>query len=430
MLNRTKAPERITVGKIHIPQTQHIKLANGARLVAINAGSQDVSKIEIIFNAGTRYQQQAIAARGAISLLSEGTNSKTSHQIAEMFDFYGSFQEHSFDRDFASLTLYSTNKFLEQSLSLLSDMMLNPIYPESELEIFKKKGKQALIVELEKVVTTARQNFFSSIFGSQHPYGSYAAPEDFDNLTAESIIAFHNQFHASNGCFIILAGKISDREIKIVEELLGKVPFGASTLHYPALPAPEGSPQQRVFSPKNDALQSAIRIGKQTINRNHPDFPGLMILNTVLGGYFGSRLMRNIREEKGYTYGISSTILPFKDSAVFLVGTEVGVDFTTATLKEIYKEINTLCNQRIPQDELDLVKNHLVGEMLRTFDGPFAIADSIAGLYEYNNLDYTFFERTIETINTITSGQLMDLANLYLGKSDFVESVAGRMDKN
>lgn len=430
MLNRTKAPEIITPGKISIPKTQQIKLANGAQLIVVNAGTQDVSKIEIIFNAGTRYQNRPLSARGAVSMLSEGTSAKTSQQIAEMFDFYGSFPEHSFDRDFASLTLYSTNKFLSNSLGVLSDMIYNPIYPEHELDIFKKKGKQALIVELEKVVTVARQNFFSTIFTNQHPYGAYATPGDFDLLKRDSILDFHNQYHSSSNCLIILAGRISDRELLILEEQLGKNTFG-STNHTEKEIVPQTlQTQQKVFSYKNDALQSAIRIGKQMIKRDHPDYPKFMVLNTILGGYFGSRLMRNIREEKGYTYGISSTILPFKETSVFVIGTEVGVDFTKNTLSEIYKEIDKLCNEKVPQDELNLVKSHLIGEVLRTFDGPFAIADSIASLYEFNNLDFSFFERTIETINTVTPEELIEIANKYLNKSDLVESVAGKIENS
>ena len=430
MLDRTKAPEKKASKKILIPQTQRIVLANGAPLIVVNAGTQDVSKIEIIFNAGTRYQNQALSARGAISMLSEGTSTKTSQQIAEQFDFYGSFPEHSFDRDFASLTLYSTNKFLDQSLNTLADMIYNPNYPDHELDIFKKKGKQALMVELEKVVTIARQNFFSTLFNNQHPYGAFATPEDFDKLQRDYIVNFHNKYHASNNCLIILAGKITDKEIRTVETIIGKCTFGAKNgTEKNNLPSTLQT-QQKVFSYKNDAVQSAIRIGKQTIKRNHPDFPKLMVLNTILGGYFGSRLMRNIREEKGYTYGISSSILPFKETSVFVIGTEVGANFTKNTLDEIYKEIDKLCTEKVPDSELDLVKSHLTGEVLRSFDGPFAIADSIASLYEYNSLDFSYYERTIETINTITADQLLETANLYLGKTDMVESVAGRIENN
>jgi predicted Zn-dependent peptidase len=428
MLDRTKAPDKKTTGKIIIPQNQQIRLVNGAQLIVVNAGTQDVSKIELIFNAGTRYQNQALSARGAISLLSEGTNTRTSQQIAELFDFYGSFPEHSFDRDFASLTLYSTNKFLDKSLGVFADMLYNPTYPEHELDIFKKKGKQALIVELEKVVTIARQNFFSNIFSNQHPYGAYAVPEDFDRLQRDSIANFHNTYHASNDCLIILSGKITDKEIRTVEELLGKSTFGKGN-NDPNQKLPSIlQTQQKIFSYKNDAVQSAIRIGKQMIKRNHPDFPKFMVLNTILGGYFGSRLMRNIREDKGYTYGISSTVLPFKETSVFVIGTEVGVDFTKDTLSEIYKEIDKLCTEKVPEGELELVKSHLIGEVLRTFDGPFAIADSIASLYEYNDLDFSYFERTIETINTITSDQLLETANQYLRKDDLVECVAGKIE--
>ncbi|MBP9029931.1 MAG: insulinase family protein, partial [Bacteroidales bacterium] len=158
---------------------------------------------------------------------------------------------------------------------------------------------------------------------------------------------------------------------------------------------------------------------------NHPDMPGLVVLNTILGGYFGSRLMRNIREDKGFTYGISSFIIPMAELSALVVSTEVGSAFTEKTVDEVFKEMIKLQTEPVSNDELELVRGYMTGQVLRTFDGPFAIADSLASLFQYNNLDFEYINNLIRTINEITPTQLLGLAKKYLDVDRMVVSIAG-----
>lgn len=425
MLNRKTPPQRQIPNKIIITRAEEINLSNGVRLLVINAGSEDVCKLDLNFLAGSRYQRKSIESRATMAMLTEGTASLTSHQIAEKFDYYGSFCEHASDRDFGKVTLLSLNKFLDESLDILEQVIKNPIFPEKELETYRIKGKQSLIVELEKVTTLARQDFFKGLFGNTHPYGIYAEPQDYIDLERIHLVDFHQKHITSNHSTFVLSGKIGDKELNTVIKHFGKSLWGDTSTKLADFPTIIAPNQKKFFSYKPDAVQSAIRIGRQLVNRKHPDYCGLVVLNTILGGYFGSRLMKNIREDKGFTYGISSSILTLKELCVFVIGTEVGTEFTYPALKEIYFEIDRLCNEPVSEVELDLVKNYLLGELLRSFDGAFAIADSITSLYEYNDLDYNFFEKTIETIKSITSEKIMNLANSYLRSSDLTECVAG-----
>lgn len=425
MLNRKTPPQRHAPNKIKITKAEDITLPNGIRLLAINAGSEDVCRLDLSFDAGTRYQRKKVEARASAAMLTEGTKSYTSHQIAEQFDYLGSFCEHAIDRDFGKVTLLSLNKYLDKSLDVLEEVVKHPTFPEKELETFRIKGKQSLIVELEKVSTLARQSFFKTIFGNNHPYGHFAEPQDYLNLKREQLIKYHQIFLTSNRCTLILSGKIGDNEIRSVKKYFGESPWGdssASTVELPQITIPS---ERKFFNLKADAVQSAIRIGRQMVSKKHPDYCGLVVLNTILGGYFGSRLMKNIREDKGYTYGISSSILTLKDHCVFIIGTEVGAEFTFSALKEIYAEIERLKNEPVTDNELDLVKNYLLGELLRSFDGAFAIADTVTSLLEYNDLDYDFFEKMVETTKTIKSEEIMNLANAYLRTNDLIECVAG-----
>ena len=425
MLNRKTPPERQISNKIKIARAEEITLTNGIRLLVINAGSEDVCKLDLNFFAGSQYQKKRIESRATMAMLAEGTANITSHQIAEKFDYYGSFCEHSSDRDFGKVTLLSLNKFLNQSLDLLEQIIKHPSFPEKEIETYRIKGKQSLIVELEKVTTLARQDFFKGLFGNTHPYGVYAEPQDYLDLQRADLIEFHQKYLTNNQCTIVLSGKIKDAEINTVINHFGKSGWGDKSTKLADFPPIITPSQKKYFSFKEDAVQSAIRIGRQLVDRKHPDYCGLVVLNTILGGYFGSRLMKNIREDKGYTYGISSSILTLKELCVLVIGTEVGAEFTKPALKEIYFEIDRLRNEPVSEGELDLVRNYLLGELLRSFDGAFAIADSITSLFEYNDLDYSFFDKTIETIKTITPEQIMNLANSYLRTKDLVECVAG-----
>ena len=425
MLNRKEPPVRHIPDKIKTQRANEVILPNNIRLLTINVGSEEVCRLELNFAAGSRYQKNPLESRATLAMLTEGTPNFTSHQIAEKFDFYGSFCEQSSDRDFGKISLFSLNKFLNESLEVLDQVIKNPIFPEKELETYRIKGKQSLIVELEKVSTLARQDFFKGIFGLKHPYGTFAEPQDYNNLRKENLIDFHHKHLSSDLCTIVLAGKIGKQELDAVANFFGSHKWGNQGTQLSVIPQAIPSNQRKFFAYKEDAVQSAIKIGRSLLNRKHTDYPGLVMLNTILGGYFGSRLMKNIREDKGYTYGISSSILPLKEACILIIGTEVGAEFTLPALKEIYSEIKHLREELVSQEELDLVRNYLLSELLRSFDGAFATADSITSLFEYNDLDYDFFDKTIETIKTITPKELMNLANSYLREEDLIECVAG-----
>lgn len=423
-IDRAVQPQRVSVSSIKIPKPDIIVLNNGFKVLVINAGSQDLARVEVIFRAGTRFQPKPLVANAAISLLRDGTISRTSHQIAEELDFYGSFLEPSFSRDFASVTFYTIGKHFYRSLDVLADILTNPTYPQHELELFCKKGKQSLLVDLEKVSTLSRQRFFSALFGSNHPYGSFATPNDYDVLSQTDLVQFRNRYHKASNGLIVIAGKVDAKQVDFLVNGFNNPIFEQCDDIELGLPS-FTTTDYRVFSYKKDAVQAALRIGRVLPKRNHPDMPGLVVLNTILGGYFGSRLMRNIREDKGFTYGISSFIIPMAELSALVVSTEVGSAFTEKTVDEVFKEMIKLQTEPVSNDELELVRGYMTGQVLRTFDGPFAVADSLASLFQYNNLDFEYINNLIRTINEITPTQLLGLAKKYLDVDRMVVSIAG-----
>jgi predicted Zn-dependent peptidase len=357
-------------------------------------------------------------------MLKEGTKNRNAAVIAEKLDFYGAWLHLSCSHHYAYLTLYSLTKYLPQTIGLVEDMLLNSVFPEKEFEIYRNKRIQQYLVESEKVQYIANRKFLSALYGAEHPYGKNAYIEDFNCLKAEWLNDFYKQFYTAENCKIIVSGKVTPSVLNLIRETFEKIePPVVETKRaaYDIKPASE----RYIFIEKADCVQSAIQIGRRTFNRKHPDFLKMKMLNTVLGGYFGSRLMSNIREEKGYTYGITSGITTFLDTGHLHISTQTGIEFTKPLIREVYKELEKLCSETIPDDELEMVKSYMLGEHIRMFDGGFALTDSFISLLA-NDLDYSFYEKNVGTIKSTAAEELRMLAVKYFDPKEFYEVIAGK----
>jgi predicted Zn-dependent peptidase len=238
------------------------------------------------------------------------------------------------------------------------------------------------------------------------------------------LVDFHTKQYTPATTTLVISGVVTDEVVRQLEENFGKLRFNAAAKR-DQLAAPQTHSDLKHILAKEDAIQSAIRMGCVLFNKTHADYHGMQVLNTVLGGYFGSRLMANIREDKGYTYGIGSGLVSLYDSGYFVISTEVGVDVTDATLKEIAHEIDRLQQDLVSDDELDRVRNYMTGVFLRSTDGPFALADRLKGLLGYS-LDYSYYQNFLRTIHSITPDEIRSLAQRYLDRKQLIELVAGR----
>lgn len=424
-LNRTLAPEFKTIDKIDIQRAAENTLDNGIKVYTIDSGSQELTKIEFIFKAGMYYQSQPLLASATNNLLETGTKNYTANELSDNIDFFGSFFECAVEQDYASLALFSLNRFLDKSLHYVEDIIKNPTFPKDEFDIYISNKKQKHIVNSEKVAVLARRRFSELIFGEKHPYGISVKDEDFDSLKLETVIAFYKTFYHSGNCTIIASGKLAPDLIDTLNRFFGKTTWG----HVQTIPFPNATlhttTQQKHLIEKPDAIQSAVRVGRLLFNKKDPDYFKFQVLNTILGGYFGSRLMANIREDKGYTYGIGSGLMSLVNNGYFFISTEVGVDVTNDTLKEIYKEIKTLREELVDADELETVRNYILGQFLRSVDGPYSLADKFKAIWEFD-LGYDYFEKYFESVKTISPEELKGLANKYLQEKDLIELVVGK----
>ncbi len=425
MIDRKIAPLVKQVTEVNLIQAKESKLDNGLPIYTIHAGSQELVKIEWLFNAGSKYEQHRLTAQAAINLLREGTAKFTSAEIAERIDYYGAFLETECNKDTAHITLYTLNKHIENVLPVMEDMLKNAAFPDYEFDVYRQNAKQKLLVNNQKVDVLARNHFNEIIFGKEHPYGIVTEANHFDALDLKAVREFYKQHYHSFNCKMILSGWVTEACKESINRHFGGEDWSGASPEGVPLAASVAINEQTQVIEKQDAVQSAIRIGRLLFNKTHPDYFGMQVLNTILGGYFGSRLMNNIREDKGYTYGIGSAIASLHQGGYFFIATEVGVDVCAAAVAEIYAELKVLREQAVSEEELNLVRSYMLGTFLRSIDGPFALSEKFNSILPYN-LNYDFFDRYLHTIRTITPLQLKELANKYLQQQDMVELVVGR----
>lgn len=424
IINRKKAPAIKLVEFLKSIEPRYIQLSNGLPVYLIDEGTQEVLRIELIFKAGNYYQKQKQVAKATNTLLASGTSKYSAEVISEHFDFYGAYLQTSNDKDNAYVGLYTLNKHLENTLPLMAELIIDPIFPKHELDLFRSTRKQHLEVNQQKVKYLARVHFNEQVFGPNHPYGMRMQAQHLDELNRESLIEHHQNHYRSEECFVVVSGKIPAGFDQLLDKYLGSFKSNGNQTPDGIIVPVSPSIDKSQFVKKKDALQAAIRIGKPTINRLHPDYPALFIVNTILGGYFGSRLMINIREDKGYTYGIGSALLSLHHSGLFLITSEVGNDVLKAATDEIYKEVHKLCDEKVSARELSLVKNYLMGSLMRSMDGPFAVAERLRSALEFGQtMDY--YKNYIATIQQITPERIKALANEYLQTETLYQTIAG-----
>jgi len=423
MLNRTIAPESKQVDEISFIEPIKQTLDNGIPVFTINAGQQELVRIEFILENVNWDAAKPLQAVAVNHLINNGTEHLTAMEIADKVDYYGAFLQTEYGADQSSIKLYTLNKHLASVLPILYAILNESIFPDQELGIFIQNQKQSLQVSLQKNDFLARKHFAHALFGDTS-YGSNIGPADYDALNKTDLVDYFRAAYKPENCTIIVAGKFEDAEFSILNSVMGRAweNNSGSVVNKFTFTAPAG---QEIFIERPEAIQSAIRMGCMAITRAHADFPGLQVLNCLLGGYFGSRLMANIREDKGYTYGIGSAVSSLKDAGYFFLATEVGADVCDSALVEIEKEISLLKSELVAEAELDLVRNYMLGSMLGSLENAFSHADKFKNVY-FSGLDYSYYDNYIRTVKTISAPQLKELANRYLNTENFTKVIVGK----
>ncbi len=425
-LNRITPPPVRPLGKIEIQKPERQVLKNGMPLYVIQAGNQEVVRLDILVGAGQWHQTQPLQAMFTNRMLREGTSSLTSMQIAEKLDYYGAWLELSSSVNCGFITLYSLTKYFPQTFAIVADMLKAPLLPEKELSVVIEMNKQQFLVNSTRVEAISRKHFNRGLFGVNHPFGHFTEAEDYDRITPEVLRTFYQTHYHSDNCSVMISGKVSPEIVACIERHLGSEAWGEVKPPQPlSVVQPQQTKEKHIFVERADALQSSLKMGSFVMDRKHPDFMKARVLVTLFGGYFGSRLMSNIREDKGYTYGIGAGIVNYPGIGLMAISTEADNRYVDAIIGEVYHEMDKLCNDLVSEEELNVVKSYMLGDWCRSYEGPFSLSD--AWIYvQTAGLDDDFFVRSLDAIKEVSREEIRGLAQRYFCKESLIEVVAGK----
>jgi zinc protease len=423
MLNRATPPPFVVPENFTIPVAKKYPLANGNVLHVINTTDDALLRIDMYFPAGRIYQKQASIAALTIDMLFESTQNRTAIQLAEAMDFFGAYTDYNVRSEWSSITLYTLNKHLESVLPYFIELLTMPAFKEEELQQLIAREIQDLKVSLEKNTVLAQYETSRQIWGENHPWGMTPSIGNYNTVTRATIQNFFDQQYKIADAHIFVAGNIDDNVISVLTRALSigiKVDKPDEKPLFAASPGAVGN----VFVEKKDSLQAALRVVRKHVSRTHPDYNDTQMLNLILGGYFGSRLMDNLREEKGYTYGVGSNISDYSLGSEWGIGTEVKNSAKDDAVNEIFVEMERLTQELVDIEELDVARNYLLGQVLRSLDGAYNQLKYIETMV-LNGYSYELLYKGFERIRTITPEDLKIVAKKYLQRKDWLVVVCG-----
>lgn len=422
MVNRKQGPQIHDIKKIEIPPFKYETLDNGLPLIIIPAGTQSLVNVELVQKGGRFLETKKGVAVAASKLKKEGTSGYSSSALAEKVDFYGASLATGASLDFSYGKLFTLSKYFNQLFPLFNEVMLQPTYPEEEVDIYKKILKEKIKAQQYKNDIVAYRSLTELLFGKDHPYGYNSTIEMVDELQLEDIQDYHKRYALTKDSAIIVSGHITEEILdNIRREMQGIKLKDASIKYTPSNSQTSG----RTIIPSQDKSQSTIKVGRRLVNMSHPDYFNLFIANVLLGGFFGSRLMKKVREEKGYTYGISSSIDTYIYDGYFSINTDVSPEYCEETIAIIYEEIERLMHDEIHDAEFGMVKNYINGNILNLVDGPFRLSSMAKTLF-LNDLDSHFFQSLSTRVTEISKQEIKDVIAKYLPRDEMIEVIVGK----
>lgn len=423
MLDRRIPPKLSSFNDLSFDYPGYVTLSNGVKLYVLNNGDQDVNRFEVIYRGGVFEETKPLQSFALVSMLIHGSDKYSSQEVAEILDFNGS-QFNAINHDnFAHISLNSLNKNFKEVLPLFKSVLTVPSIPDREYDVLGTQVKSAYQTARQRVKYLAQMAGRRLYFGEKHPFSHMICDEDVDNLTIDDIKSFHRKFYKPENSVLIISGYVTDKEISLIDEYFGQEPNCGDANDFVECERCATTERSTIVD-KDGALQSSVYMIHEAIPRSHPDYIKLRILITALGGYFGSRLMQNIREDKGYTYGINAMLVGRRCGAKVVITSECDTAYTYLLIDEVEKEVKKLQDTLMDDEELEIVKNTMLSDLAKTLDSPFSMASCVSSNILYST-GKDYFNRQVAEILNITATDLRNVANKYLDVNKFYIAIAG-----
>lgn len=415
----------ITIPSSDSLQPQQIGLSNGRILYFFPTRNTDLVKIDFLREAGSAYQRQVLAAAAACKLASVAGRGMNAALLSEFLDFRGIIVENNNTVFQSTTSFWTLARHLDVLLPVLDGLVHEPAFPEEEFDIYRRHKKQEIMASQQKSSDMARHLFYESLFGLNHPLGHYASPEDADRLDLGVVRQHYRDRCGVGDTTLVLSGHVDDYLLHAIDDHFGHDnPIGLSVKQLPVV-----SPQpvhRQVAIPAS--VQTSLRVGRLLpLSWDDPDYARLMVLVTLLGGYFGSRLMSNLREDKGYTYGIYARTQVYRGAIVFYITADVASSTADDAEKQIVYELQRLVDEPVTANELNMVRTVLAGDFLRSVDGIFERSSRFCDMMG-TAVTERFTDNLRQTLSDVTPSDLMRIATQFLSPDTMTFCRAGRIN--
>lgn len=406
-------------------EPKRTNLACGTPLYLFHSRTVDILKLDIVFDAGSGVQPKPLCAGMARDMLLDASPNYPAEQVAETLDRLGVVVDRYSSVSSTKVSVYALKRHVARLYPLLGDLLREPLFGSNEYDILIAKRRQTLLTDQLKTAAVARNLFYQSLYGLDHPYGRFAVPGDEQRLSIEDVRSFAHRWYRLGNVSLVLSGNYDDETLKLLDSCFATPPI--TNPQFPFAKSQSLVPNSRLQIRKSieSSVQTTLRIGRTVpIAWDDPDYPVFLILSTILGGYFGSRLMSNIREKKGYTYGINTVNNIMRGSSLFCIVTDVANTVVDQACAEIYNEIGVLRSEPVPIDELSLVCNYMAGDFLRSVDGIFERSERFCNMMD-TNIDEQFTCNFLDALRTVTPEKLTAVASRLLNPADLTEVIVG-----
>ncbi|MFA7228585.1 MAG: pitrilysin family protein [Melioribacteraceae bacterium] len=427
--DRTKPPLLPAPKKLNLPGVQQFSLSNGLKVFLMEKHEVPLMQLNLVVKTGSVEDpdDKVGLANLTLDMLDEGAAGKTSLQIADEIDFLGARISTGAGVHSSGISLHTPLSKFDDALRIMSEIVLKPDFPQKELDRKKKDRLTSLMQMHDQPTAIAGIAFNQLLFGKAHPYGRMSDENAIKNFNAGMLKDFYKKYFVSNNSYLIAVGDISKNDlIKKLESAFGKWKKGDIKRNNVKEPAQVSSRVVYLID-KPGAAQSVINIGRIGASRLTADYDPIVVMNTLLGGSFTSRLNQNLREQHGYTYGASSRFAFRHVPGSFVAASSVQTEVTDKALVEFFKELNGI-REPLTDEDLNRAKNLVALSYPDNFQSVAEIASQLEEMAEYN-LPENYFGNYVSKVLSLNGKEVNAAAKKYIVPEQMIVVVVGDRSK-
>ena len=426
-LDRSKVPALGPPPAVQLPPIVTRELPNGLKLMIVEHHELPIVDFVLVVESGGTIDpaEKSGLANLTAAMLTEGTTSRSSLEIADQVAFLGVGLNATSNWDASTISLHSPTSQIDSALALFADVALRPAFPLNEFERIKKDRLTNLLQLKDRPTAIANQAYSAILYGSGHPYGRsiIGSEASVQALSTADLQAYYRSNFIPNNATLIVVGDVTPAQVETkIQSLFGGWQRGTvSQFSFTQPPASNATTVYLIDKP--GAAQSSFRIGAIGVPRSTRDYFALSVLNTILGGSFTSRLMQNLRETHGYTYGARSSFDMRRSAGPFTASAEVVAAKTDSALVEFMKELNAI-RETVPAEELSKAKRYMQLGLPGEFETTQQIAGALIPVALYD-LPLDYYNNYVQNIEAITQADVQRVARQYINPSSLAIVIVG-----